>query len=418
MFDFSKFFVKMALLSTNNEQLYTSDYLKIYEDCLDERFNKFQLKCDNFQKIWNEANKIFQKNFNECDCQNAGIKDENFMRDNCERKLQEISNYKKLCDQLKNQINEQNLIDFDQKPIDIEILGLSIKNQNEILTQRINDFEYSKHMAQKILDQLFKELKFAEEKEIEVTIEMKNYENALETLKAQQKTIEDEINAEVKRLKKSFVEIYMKKFIFKKKYDENDQKIRLDLKIREKSLQDDLTSKSWEITNVKAKIAEQKEKLMQEDLYESLYADKVENLIVDIAKESKRVEEVENKIKYLEKNCKHIINVMEKHDEEFEKMLQNIKENSLANQRINEIYLDKFDAKFEHLEETTMKKFYDQEKFIKKLLKTICKLTDQICKENLVVEQLKTDIDFFLNREPKFVIGADHMGGNFVHLNK
>lgn len=260
--------------------LYNSDYLKVYESNLDNHFYKFEIKCDNFQSCWNEANKIFQKNFNECDCDNVGINEENSMRDNCMKKLREISNLTKLRDDLQSQIKKEILKDDDSKPIDTELIGLPLKHQNFILANRILNLEYSKHMATKVIEELLREAKIAEEKELNANIEMRTQENSFKTLNAQQKSIEDEINAEVQRLKNSFVKIYDEKLFYKLKYDEIEQKIRLDLNIKEAKLRADLMANKLDIEKTNKAIEVQKKLLKEEQLLDMEFSEQCESLVI------------------------------------------------------------------------------------------------------------------------------------------
>lgn len=398
--------------------LYKSDFLKIYEKRLNNHYYNFFLKCDKFKQKWDEVNEIFQANFNECDCENAGIKDKNFLKKNCTKKLREMSNLMKHREDLKNQIIKQKLIEVNPKPIDFQLLGLPVKKQNAILAQRVKDLEYSKHMAQKIIDELLREGKFTEQKEIEVTIEMKNNDNSMETLKILQLSTETEVNAEVKRLKENFVETYAKKWRYKKKYEDNDEKIRTELMFQEKKIREELLKNKMEMSEVKTKIEDQKKKLKEEDFFETLYGDKYEIFVTEMANKLKDIARVENESFYLQKYILKIEKETKLTKEENANVLQNLKENSFANQRINEIYRVAFSRKFEDLEEVTIKEFNAREKTIEDLKNNICNLADQICQSNVIVEQLKDDVNFFMSRDLKFVMGADYMGGTMLCVNK
>lgn len=131
-----------------------------------------------------------------------------------------------------------------------------------------------------------------------------------------------------------------------------------------------------------------------------------------------KIAEVESELKHLEKSILKTDAESKTVKNQTEKKVQDLKESSLANKRIIEIYRDKFGSSFEDLEDTAMEDFKSKERIIKNLQRNICKLADQICQSNVIVEQLKTDIDFFMGRDPKIIMGVDHMGGNILCVNK
>lgn len=392
---------------------FTSDYLKIYESELTRDFENFSSNCQTFL---NGVDKIIQPVFNDCKKQNKI--DDCSMESNCKELLSEMQSFKRLCENLKNQLKNEKIKEENSEKIDPEIFGLDVKDQNEILIDRVMNLQNSKKLAEKYLKELYEKFSLYQNHEYEALLESKTIENSVTSLKSQQKNIEREVNAEVQRIKYQFAKAYMERLKIKNKYDKNDLKMRTQIMPKLKHLQDSISSSKNELENIQQEIFDLKEFLKIEENYEMEFSEKLEFLERDFTHKLQEVSKVEDEIKHMQKRISKINELIKKQKDDTNDKNQDLKESNHVCQRVNDILHDDLNDELDKVEEKTWHDYNQKKKIIETLKRKICQVSHAICNSEVVKDQLKNDLDYLMAREGKFIFGVDHAGGNFIKVNK
>ena len=290
--------------------------------------------------------------------------------------------------------------------------------QNERLLDRVMKLELSKKLAKKSVNELHKQLDAYQQRETNTVLESKIQENLVAMKKSYQKAIEKEVNAEVERVKINFAQVYFEKLKMKSKYDKIDVKIRTEILPTLNNLQVSIANNKFEIEKTNEEMLKQLELQKAEESLEVEFSEKVEFLERDINTKLNDIVKLEEEIVHTHKISSKIIALIEKEKEQSRNNLDDIRENNYVYQRINFIYQADLNNKLDELEDDTWDNYDKDEKMIKKLKNKICEVLGLICESNVVIEQLKLDIDQHMAREGKFITGVDYTGGNFIKVNK
>lgn len=397
---------------------FTSDYLQIYEKRLGDEFRTFTATCDNFHEKLDHVEDIIHRDFNDSECGVMEAKKECSVKEGYKTALREMASLTRLHEKLKVDLKNEKLMENFPEKIDVEIIGLPKKIQNERLLARVMNLEYNKKLAQKSVNELFKQLQAYEQREADTVIESKIQENLVTMCMSYQKSIEKEVNAEIQRVKTNFAKVYFEKMKIKNKFDKIDVTLRTEILPTLNNLRTSIANNKNEIEKTNEELIKQVEIQRAEESLEVEYTEKAEFLEWNISSKLQEVSKLEDEIARLQKLCSKKIGLMEKEKVEEKANLQSIKEDNYVYQRVNFIYQDDLNNKLDKLEDGIWDRFYKNEKTIKSLKKNICKVLSGICEANVIIEQLKIDIDHHMMRENKFITGVDYTGGNFIKVNK
>jgi hypothetical protein len=305
-----------------------------------------------------------------------------------------------------------------ERKADVELMGLSLWRQNEILTERVLHLSQSKLLAKKVTYELHEELENYQQKNMDATVEMKNCEHSVENFRFQQKIIEEEINAEVERIKNTFAKIFFKKLQIKNEYDQNDLKMRAEILPKIATLQNSIDCNNNEIFKINDEMRVLKELIKIEDSLELQFAEKCEYLSRDFERKVEDIFEMEKEVTILMKAISKVGDLLKKKKIEMNEKVDCIKENNLILQKIKEIQESKLNYKFDLVESDLWNDLARDDKTIRTLKLKVCELCQKICHANVTVEQLESDINYLMHRGPKIVVGIDYTGGNFMKVNK
>lgn len=397
---------------------FTCDYLQIYETRLNEEFNKFTSSCDNFHEKLDDVEDIIRRDFNDSECGVTMELNECSVKEDYKNMLREMASLTRLREKLKVDLKNEKLMENFPKKIDAELIGLPLWIQNERLLDRVMKLEYSKKLAKKSLNELQKQLEAYQERETHTIMESKIQENLVSMNKSYQKTIEKEVNAEIERVKINFAQVYFEKLKVKNKYDKTDVKIRTEIMPTLNNLQISIANNKFEMEKTNEEMIKQLELQKAQESLEVEFSEKVEFLERDINSKLNDIVKLEEEIKHTHKISSKISELIQKEKDESRDNLEDIRENNYVYQRINFIYQADLNKKLDELEDDTWDNYDKDEKMIKVLKNKICEVLGLICESNVVIEQLKLDIDHHMARDGKFITGVDYTGGNFIKVNK
>lgn len=397
---------------------FTCDYLKIYENSLADEFKKFTSSCDIFHEKLGDVEDIIHRDFNDSDCGVIKVKNDCGVKENYKTVLREMASLTRLREKLKLDLHNEKLIEAFPKKIDVELIGLPKRIQNERLLNRVMNLEYNKKLAQKSVNELHKQLQAYQQRETDAVIESKIQENLVTMCKSFQKSIEKEVNAEIDRVKTNFAQVYFEKMKVKNKFDKLDILLRTDILPTLNNLQISITNNKFEIEKTNEELLKQMQLQKEEESLEVEYSEKVEFLERDIDIKLQDIIKLEDEIKRMQKISSKIIALIKKEKDETNANLEDIREINYVYQRVNFIYQDDLNNKLDDLEDDTWDRYDKEEKMIKILKNKVCEVLRGICESNVLIEQLKLDIDRHMAREDKFITGVDYMGGIFIKVNK
>lgn len=396
---------------------FSSDYLKIYEKRLNEDYNKFKESCDNFSGKLDSVKNNIQHDFNDSDCGITTTINDCGMKKNCKIILKEMANMIKFREKLKDDLKKEKLVENNPQKADAKLLGLPIIFQNELLIQRVMNMQYSKLLARKAVKELHNEFESYQKRESEALIESKIQENLVHTLILQQKSLEIEVNSEVERVKKNYAKIYFDKLKIKNKYDNIYSKLNQEM-THLLNLQYSLTSNKNELEKINEEISIEKEKVKEEENLQLQYGELLEFLERDYETKINDISKIEDQIQSIRKTIKKLSEIIEKEKKEANQKILDIQEDNHVYERIKDIYHDDIHDTLHALKINTWDREEKNERIIKELKNKICQVANKICQSNVIIEQLKNDIDHHMQRENKFITGVDYMGGNFIKVNK
>ncbi|CAO1440232.1 unnamed protein product [Diamesa tonsa] len=190
------------------------DFMALKEPMLKEVWGEFNDQCEFCEMKMEEMNDVVNQEFTQEHCLGNQRTIEN-----CSKDFYLMENYQKLLKKyedlqeihkylncvLENKKNSKIVITED-----VEILGLPIKEQNEVLKQRLMEYSDIKGLSRKIIRELTPELEKYQERYNAAFLEAQLQRSALDAYSTQDQRIEDQLNAEVDRIEK-VVEVKLKK---------------------------------------------------------------------------------------------------------------------------------------------------------------------------------------------------------------
>ncbi|CAO1423061.1 unnamed protein product [Diamesa hyperborea] len=200
----------------------SKDFMAFKEPMLKDIWEEFNDQCEFCEMKMVEMNDVISQEFTQEHC----LGDQKTI-EKCSKDFYLMENYQKLLKKyedlqeihkylncvLENKKNSKIVITKD-----VEILGLPIKEQNEVLKQRLMEYSDIKGLSRKIIRELTPELEKYQERYNAAFLESQLQRSALDAYSTQDQRIEDQFNAEVDRIEK-VVEIKLKKGnLIKKKF--------------------------------------------------------------------------------------------------------------------------------------------------------------------------------------------------------
>lgn len=227
-----KFILKNSKLSVMDFEECSKDFMTVKETMLKDIWEEFNDQCDLCEMKMEDMNNVISEEFTKEHCGNVedhGTNVENYSKD-----FHLMENYQKLLKKygdLQEVHKYLNVVLENKKKSkiviteDAEILGLSLKEQNEVLRRRLVEYSDIKGLSRKIIRELTPELEKYQERYHAAFLEGQEQKSALDAYATHDQRIEDQFNAEVQRIEK-VVETKLKKGnLIKKKFMIIDWKI-------------------------------------------------------------------------------------------------------------------------------------------------------------------------------------------------
>jgi hypothetical protein len=295
------------------------------------------------------------------------------------------------------------------------VLGRSFKDQNEIIYQRLIMLDVEKALMQKIRRHLIIESEIYQ-KQVNPEIEANILEHLVETRKLHLKKIEVQVNAEVQRIEKAFLEKWNQLSKPKKKFEINDWKLRTELMPTQTNLSQQLFEKQEKLAKTNEEIETlrtQKEEnvAIDEEFREIFDALEVEfeKITVDIETDTKDIEQLRYHINKIASEIKAT-------KEKQLKIVTDLNENRAIDERMKEIYRDGLEEKLKQTSESTTKKMRAEDCIVVGLTNAICQASRNIRNSKIQISRLQTDVDHLMDKGMKEIRGQDYLGSNFVKV--
>lgn len=398
-----------------------SDYLKNQESDLNLTTRKFQ---DNSGRLLNRletARNCLRETFSEIsECEGRLRELKCCGKINCEgRKAVYSDAVQELADltEYKKNLDSQLLFIEDSKRIeepDRELLVLSPRAQNCVLHKRISSLEKEKKLIQKILKKLLEEFEICRQKEVDPKINAGVLCHLVQSRKAQVKSLEDQFNAEVRRIERAFAEKHKLLSKPKRKYDRIDWKLRTEIQPRLVRLHNALFKGNEDLKKVNKEISELDQVISEQSSREEKYEDEFKNLEREMEQWTNDFKSASREVKLLRNELKQTVVDVDSAKANFSEEFTVFCEDSAVNDRIKEIFKDDLETQVDFSKELTVKTFAAISCVTNQLKKKI------LCMKSLLEgscyqrEKLQTHADFLMGLDSLETPGHDYQGSKFV----
>lgn len=399
------------------------DYLKTQEPELSKAWNKFDGDCEKLYSDLLDVNKLLDKDFKaayEDHCGKCLKKETNI--DTCNVKM--TQSYEKLVAQITELNNydvsiHQALEVLRKKPpqrLDAELLGRPYKEQNEIIVKRLMEFEIEMKLIHKVRKNYLAELEVYQNKTQE-EVDGNTFEYLVASRKSQYKRIEDQVNAEVRRIENVFLENWYRLSSSKKRYEINDWEMRTELLPKITILTHQIFIKGEEDLKLDAEV-----KCVQAALEERLERDKkftkdIENFQYDFDELTKDITAVHREKKNLAIELAQVPKDMKAVKEHQKSAIKEINEQSEIDKQIKEVYISKLKKLVKKSSDETKCKLKAADCVISELKESICQASRCLRESKIQISKLKTDLDHFLAKGTKETKVQDLLGSTSIrHL--
>lgn len=326
------------------------------------------------------------------------------------QELADLTKYKKNLEDELMFIEESKKIDEPDR----ELLGLPPKAQNCILHKRIAALEKEKRLIQKILEKLLNEFKSLQKKAVDPTVDAEVMSHLVQTRKAQVKSLEVQLNAEVRRIEKAFAEKFKILSKPKRKYEQNDWKLRTEIQPKMFHLNNALFKGNEDLKKVKKEIFELGQIMNDQESRNEKLEEELPSLERELEQWTSDFKSASREVKLLRNELKQTVANVESAKASFSKEFTKFCEDSAIDDRIKEISKDDLETQVDCSKELTLKAFAAVDCVTNQLKKKITcmkSLLEGSCHQR---EKLQTHADFLMGIEAKETLGLDHHGSKFV----
>lgn len=398
-----------------------SDYLKTRESNLDLITKKFLDNSGRLLDKLKSAQSCLRETFNDFSEGEGERRELNCCGEiNCEGRqavyseaLQELADLTKH----KKSLDDQILFIEESKKVDEpdrELLGLSAREQNCVLHKRIASLEKEKKLIQKIIRKLFEEFEIVQQKEVDPTVEAGILSHLVQSRKAQVQSLEDQFNAEVQRVEKAFIEKYKKLSKPKRKYDQNDWKLRTEVQPKIVRLHNALFKGSEDLKKVNKEISELEQAISDQASKNEKLEDESQSLERELEQWTSDFKSASREVKLLRNEIKQTYADVDSAKARFSEEFTKFCEDSAIDDRIKDIFKDDLETQVDYSKELTLKTFAAIACVTNQLKKKIAcmkSLLEGSCHRR---EKLQTHADFLMGVDPKETLGNDYQGSKFV----
>ncbi|KAG5672433.1 hypothetical protein PVAND_002561 [Polypedilum vanderplanki] len=358
-------------------QNFESDYLKTCEDDLEILHLTFYNKIDEIEEKFDGIN-----------CLN--LKCEDLLQENYQNELKKFKNLTELTTRELLELEDLKLGNCND--VDLNLVGLTYQEKRELLLKQIKELKVSKNLGIKVFSNLAKELEFHQLREHEMTVPAMINENLINSYKPHFTQIENDVNKEVQRLEKVFLQQYKRKLKAKLKFDKLNNKMAREIFPRLTQLEQNLIDRSEEMKNIEEEIEESRKKLEEFKEMETEFGLKLKNLEEDHGRIFEGNEQMKNYVMKLKKGVISKERKIENFTKQFNKDLIDVKENSGIHQRIQEIQVEKLQNQINCSKISTICNLKSKDETIKELCKNIKEILEKILKSQETIEKFKKNL--------------------------
>ncbi|CAO1440744.1 unnamed protein product [Diamesa serratosioi] len=394
----------------------SKDFMSVKEPMLKAGWEKFNNQCEICEMKMVDMSTVISEEFNQKHGTNIQNCSKNFqLMENYQKLLKKYSDlqevYKYLNRVLKKKNNSKIVITEDA-----EILGLSLKEQNELLKKRLLEYSDIKELSRKIIRELTPELEKYQHRYQDAFLEGQEQKTTLDAYSIQDQRIEDQFNAEVHRIEKVVEAKLVKGNRIKKKFMILDWKLTREIypKIRELEKRlceerekmvkyeqeiEDLTTKNDEMKTEDESFIELFNELKAE--FKKITKDS-KNFVYDIKTLLKSIPKVKSEIKKLKQTSEEIVTDLEE-------------TNDLKLHFIEEYNQSLINLIEEH-KTSTVAELRSQDCLIHGLNCEVKDMNNKLTDSKIQIKILMEDIQNLtcVTKQVVTVMGSDYMGSCFI----
>lgn len=297
---------------------------------------------------------------------------------------------------------------------DRELLGLNVKEQNCVLHKRIVSLEKEKSLIQKIIRKLIDEFESFQQKSVDPTVEAGVLCHLVQSRQAQVKSLEDQLNAEVRRIEKAFAEKYKMLSKPKRKYEQIDWKLRTEIQPKMVRLHNALFKGNEDLKKVNKEILELDQFLSDQASRNEKLEEESRSLERELEQWTNDFKSASREVKLLRNELKQTVANVDSAKANFSKEFTKFCEDAAIDDLIKDIFKDDLESRVDDSKEHAIKTFAAIACVTNQLEKKITcmkSLLEGSCHKR---EKLKTHADFLMGLDPKETLGNDYQGSKFV----
>ncbi|CRK94563.1 CLUMA_CG008064, isoform A [Clunio marinus] len=306
-------------------------------------------------------------------------------------------------------------IESNDQEHDFELLGRTFSEQNEILCKRLENYQQTKTINRKIIATLLEELsKYQLNSNEEIEGEVLEY--VVKTREMRFQFIERQLNAEVKRLEKAFVEEWKRLSNSRRNFEALDLKLRTIIHPQIVLTFSDNFDKMNELNKKKQEIFKLSQAQKNQEAIDDDLEDEFQELQVEFKNISSDIDNTEKDLKKLKRKIIKTQLKLQREKKEFRNQLIDQLQDKMVFETCNEIYENNLTFNLNLDTKSGYEKVSANDCIIEGLKEEICETVNKIRNAKFKILKLKSDIVHLLDKDDGTTVGYDYMGSNFISI--
>ena len=401
----------------------SKDFMALKEPLLKEVWKDFNDQCELCEMEMEDMNNVIREEFTQEHCKN--VKDQGTNIANCSKNFSLMENYQKLLKKYSDlqevhKYLNQVLKNKKQSKIviteDAEILGLSLKQQNEVLKKRLMEYTDTKELSRKIIRELTPELEKYQERYQVASLEHQVQKATLDAYSIQDQKIEDQFNAEVDRIEKVVEAKLIKGNLIKKKFMILDWKLTREVNPKIRDLEKRLCEETEKTVNYEKEIEELIVRNDKRRAENESYIDLYNELRAEFKQINKDTKCANYDIKNHTKNIHKVKLEINKLKHTSEETIADLNETNDIKLHFIEEYTQSLQNLIENHKTLTNAELRSQDCLIHGLNCEVRDMNNKLTDSKIQIKILMEDIDNlkYVKKKIVSVMGSDYMGSHFI----